>query len=227
MIMRTEKISFRFPVIREKGVLRWIVLGLLCLLTAVILFKTAGLDDFFKRELLSYLIRVDTVVSGDSYDAVYILGGGQKSLRAKYKKAAGLYGRGVSKKLYILSRPGSTEYSHKLNRNLTNDEWSIMMLEKYGVPKRAVEPTKIESDAFGTLSEARSVSSIAEEYGWNSLLLITCPRHTRRVQESFHYFLNDTKVDIDVIASENKSSFFEYIAEFIKLKIYQFFLLKE
>jgi len=56
------------------------------------------------------------------------LGGSQRSLELKYKTASELFHKGICKRIWILSRPGKTEYSKSLRRNLTNDECSLLLL---------------------------------------------------------------------------------------------------
>jgi len=167
----------------------------------------------------------DRLPQEKTLDGVYILGGDQASLKAKYRIAAQLYAQGRLKEIKIASRTGKTEYCSSLGRNLTNDEWSLQMLEKFGVPANAVQSVKIAPGFFGTYSEARAISKIAAEKDWKTLLLITSPHHTKRVKKCFAYFLNGTSVDIRVIASKHNRSFFELLNELLKLTFYQLFLL--
>lgn len=202
------------------------IIGFFLIFVFVIL-NPLWLSDFIRQTLLEYLVSVHKLSSKDTFDAVYILGGGQESLRAKYKRVGTLYNKGCCKKIYILGRTGITEYSNNLGRNLTNNEWSLMILEYFGVPRESIKLCRVEDGFFGTFSEAKSVSKLACEKDFNSLLLITSPHHTRRVKESFAYFLNKSSVDMKVIASEKQiSGISELLYEFLKLKVYQLFLLR-
>lgn len=183
-----------------------------------------GISTSIAKSLLSYLTCVDSLPQEKNFDGVYILGGSQESLTAKYKTLASLYDQERFTEIIILSRPGITEYSRDLGRNLTNDEWSSMLLESYGVPKRYVHTLEIESGFFGTYSEAKGVSKMAEQRNWNSLLLITSPHHTKRARKSFEYFMNETTADIKIAAPEMQIGLFGLLAELFKLKFYQFFL---
>ena len=84
--------------------------------------------------ILDELIYIDPPPAGAKVDVIYVLGGSQRSLEFKYKKASELYHKGICKRIWILSRPGITEYSVSLGRNLTNEEWSILKLTEFGVP---------------------------------------------------------------------------------------------
>ena len=76
-----------------------------------------------KQSILNELIYINPPAPGAKVDAIYVLGGNQRSLELKYKTAADLFRKGICKRIWILSRPGKTEYSRSLRRNLTNDEW--------------------------------------------------------------------------------------------------------
>lgn len=62
-----------------------------------------------KTHLRSWLISVDELQPGQTFDAAYVLGGGQESLRAKFKTVSALYDQDRVENVYILSRPGKTD----------------------------------------------------------------------------------------------------------------------
>ena len=179
-----------------------------------------------KQLLLNELVYINPAPLGAKVDVVYVLGGSPKSLELKYKTAAKLYHQGISNKIWILSRPGITEYSPKSGRNLTNDEWSLIQLKKLGVPEKNVEAVKIEEGFFGTFSEAKGISSLVRGRGYMDIVLITSPDHTIRSKISFDNFLKNRNTLIYVQASGEKVLLRNLIVEFIKLKAYQYFLLK-
>ena len=181
------------------------------------------------RAILKHLIREELVSENPKtypnvVDAIYVLGGSQSSLEFKFKTTAELYHNGVSRKIMILSRPGKTEYSSLLGRNLTNDEWAICKLEDLGIPQESVELVSIAKGFFGTLTEAGSISRVIEKRGYKSLVLISSPYHTHRVRISFEKFLNDHDVTLYVHGSDEKDLQGELVKEFIKLKIYEYLL---
>jgi hypothetical protein len=69
---------------------------------------------------------------------LYVLGAAQGRLGHHLELASHLYLRGLARTIYILDRPGITEYSPALNRNLTNNEWAVAKLEKLGVLKKDI-----------------------------------------------------------------------------------------
>ncbi|MBW1720052.1 MAG: hypothetical protein JRJ43_10940 [Deltaproteobacteria bacterium] len=106
--------------------------------------------------ILDELIDINPLPSGAKVDAIYVLGGSQTNLELKYKTASELYHKGICKRIWILSRPGITEYNVSLGRNLTNNEWSILKLTEFGVPEECIEPIKINEGFFGTFTEAQA-----------------------------------------------------------------------
>jgi len=210
----------------EKGAfIKWLILGLSLMFGILLAFQKAGLFDLLQKNLQSYLTKVDELPPGTVYDAVYVLGGGQESLRAKFKTLAKIFSQGRCKHIYILSRPGITEYNASLGRNLGNDEWSLMVLQKLGVPESEVQTLNVKDGWFGTLSEARAVAGLARARSWNSLLLVTSPHHTQRVGSSFRHYLKGSEIKVKVKASSYHVGLFELLNEMLKIKVYQNILL--
>lgn len=178
-----------------------------------------------KDLLWNELIGSNPLPFSTKVDAVYILGGSQKSLVLKYKTAAKLYHEGICRNILILGRPGKTEYNRALGRNLTNNEWSILALQKFGVPAKHIEPIKIHEGFFGTLSEAKSISKLIKKRQYKSILLISSPHHTKRVSISFAKYLKDYNITVFTQYSEDKEPVKGLLIEYLKLKIYEYFLL--
>jgi len=189
--------------------------------------------------ILDELIYINPLPPGSKVDAIYVLGGSQTSLEHKYKTASELYHKGICKRIWILSMPGITEYSVSLGRNLTNDEWSILKLKEFGVPTECIEPIKVKEGFFGTFSEAKGISSLIKRQGYKSLLLISSPKHLYRAEISFDNFLKDQNTSIyacpvksgfyltGVQGSGERDVLLRYLfVEFIKLKVYQYLLVR-
>jgi uncharacterized SAM-binding protein YcdF (DUF218 family) len=179
-----------------------------------------------KHLILSELIDINPLPSGAKVDAIYVLGGSQTGLELKYKTASELYHKGICKRIWILSRPGITEYSVSLGRNLTNEEWSILKLKEFGVPEENVEAIKIKEGFFGTFTEAKGISSLIESRGYRSVLLISSPWHTHRLKISFEKFLRNQHIKMYVQESGGRVLLRQLIIEFIKLKAYQCLLVR-
>ena len=155
---------------------------------------------------------------------LYVLGGNQGELVNRYKVAADLYKKGFTKSIYILDRPGITEYSPLLDRNLTNNEWSIRELESLGIRKEDITLVSVPSRLFGTWSEAEAVSGIVKAKGWRRVILISTSHHTRRVYLSFSHFLGRDS-EIFVYGSEDRSGVGVLLAEYAKYLLYRCILI--
>jgi len=197
--------------------------GLIGILTRSEVSNTIGAT--LKPLIEGSLIYADPIPFKTKADAIYVLGGSQDSLESRFKAAANLYHDSVAPRIMILSRPGITQYSHRLGRNMTNDEWSLLKFEQLGIPKEAVEAITIKEKFFGTLREAKAISRLIKIRGYESVVLISSPCHTRRVKISFKKFLTDKKIRFFVQASDGKLSAMGLISEVIKLKIYENILL--
>jgi len=180
----------------------------------------ANIEHLLKNELIS----PDSTPSATNVDAIYLLGGSQRSLELKFKTAATLFHEGICKRILILSRRGKTEFSSLLGRNFTNDEWAILKLEELGVPKKNIEAIPIKKGFFGTFSEAKGISSLIKNRTYKRIILISSPDHTHRVKVSFEKFLKDHNVAFYVQGSGESVSLRQLIVEFMKLKIYGYFL---
>jgi uncharacterized SAM-binding protein YcdF (DUF218 family) len=206
------------------------IIGLCALIPAIITIASIrdlpnAIGHTFKRLVEEQVISTNPIPHNTGTDAIYVLGGSPASLRHRYAKAADLYHNGVSHRILILSRPGITQFSHRLGRNLTNDEWSVLKLEELGVPQNAVQPITIKEGFFGTYREAKAISLLIKERGYKRTILISSPSHTRRVRISFQKFLTNENTQFLVQASNDRTSTLALISEFMKLKLYQSLLL--
>jgi hypothetical protein len=151
---------------------------------------------------------------------IYVLGGNQESLLPRFRKAASLYRMGLSMRILILDRPGITEYSTDLGRNLTNNEWAIRELERLEVRKEDVEPVSVRPSFLGTLSEARDLADIARGKGCRRLLLVSSAHHTRRVMNAFSRFVPRGSMDLYVYGAGDKADLPVLLQEYLKLVFY-------
>lgn len=156
---------------------------------------------------------------------VYILGGRQDAIRYKLKTVGHLHQEGPVKKFLVLDRPGITEYSQALGRNLTNDEWTITKLEEEGVSDTQVEFVSIPPSVFNTFAEAQRVSALVRSRGATRLVLVSSMHHTERVWLSFSHFNVDNKFELFIYGSEEKIDAFELLREYLKLFLYRYFVL--
>ncbi|HOP48876.1 MAG TPA: ElyC/SanA/YdcF family protein [Desulfobacteraceae bacterium] len=178
-----------------------------------------------KHWLEGKLVVVNSLPSSATVDASYVLGGSPRSLEYKFRTIADCYRKGMCKTILILSRPGITEYSSSLGRNLTNNEWSILKLKIAGVSEKDIELVDMEPGFFGTLTEAKHISRLAERRGYESLMLVTAPYHTKRVKATFAGMLRNKDITVLVRGSAERHSLFILVVEFIKLTVYQYLLI--
>ena len=182
-------------------------------------------SDGFVRHLKTMTISEDVISKGSSFDIVYVLGGAQPSLQMKYARLGSLSRTIQYKKILIPDRLGITEYRKDAGRNLTNNEWSFMQLERRGIGKQDVELVSIQEGYFGTLSEARAVTGLMEKRGYRTALLITAPHHTARVKRSFGRMFKDKRGTCYVTSSGEEAAVGELVMENLKLMVYTFVLL--
>jgi uncharacterized SAM-binding protein YcdF (DUF218 family) len=156
---------------------------------------------------------------------IYVLGGNQDSLANRFRKAASLYHKGYSKNIVIHSKPGITDFSPELGRNLTNNEWAIRELERLNVRKEDIEPVSVEKKTFGTLSEAKDLTDIVRRKGCNRLILVTSDYHTRRVLHAFLMYRSDNPFELYIYGSEDERNSRNLFLEYMKLFIYDHFVI--
>jgi uncharacterized SAM-binding protein YcdF (DUF218 family) len=161
----------------------------------------------------------------DASPVAYVLGGTQESLRYKWRTVGRLYAEGTVGKILILHRPGITEYSPVLGRNLTNDEWATGKLREEGVPVEAVEFVPVPRGTFDTFAEARGISALARSRRVKRLVLVTSRHHTERVRLSFSYFNGSNAFEPYIYGSEERAGIIELLRENLTLRIYRYFLL--
>lgn len=161
----------------------------------------------------------------DTSLVAYILGGTQESLSYKWKTVGRLYAEGTVRKILILHRPGITEYSPVLGRNLTNDEWATGKLKEEGVAVETVEFVSVPSATFDTFAEARVISALARSRRVNRLVLVSSTHHTKRAWLSISHFNEDNAFESYTYGSEERAGIFELVMENLKLRMYKYIVL--
>jgi uncharacterized SAM-binding protein YcdF (DUF218 family) len=152
---------------------------------------------------------------------IYVLGGGQDSLNTRFQIASILYHQGISNKILILARAGTTEFDFDLGKNLTNDEWSIRELGRFNVRKEDIEVVPIQGGFFGTVNEAKNLPEIVQRKGFNRLILVTSSYHTKRTIISFSRFATDRHIKLFIYGSEDNAGLGVLLEEYIKLFLYE------
>jgi len=190
--------------------------------------RNNGIVDYLKERLVfeKYISTNNATDLKDKKAILYVLGGNQRSLRQRYKKASELYHLGLLNNIMILSRPGITEFNPELGRNLTNDEWSIRELRGLNVQQKDIELVSVNIGYFGTLREAMRVMDIISERGGGKIILVTSSYHTRRAFLSFSAFQKNPLYKIYVYGTvDDQKNIIIIISEYVKLILYEKFLL--
>jgi hypothetical protein len=156
----------------------------------------------------------------------YVLGGTQDSLSYKWKTVGRLYAEWTVRNFLVLHRPGITEFSPVLGRNLTNDEWAIGKLKEEGVAIETVEFVSVPPAAFDTFAEARAISALVRSRKVKRLVLISSMHHTKRVWLSFSHFNADNAFESYAYGSEERAGIFELLMETMKLGLYRYFVFR-
>jgi len=156
---------------------------------------------------------------------IYVLGGNQKSLVPRFEKASGLYHQGVAGKIHILSRPGITEFSPELGRNLTNDEWAAREMEILKVKRGDIVPVFVDPLYFGTLSEAKRLSDMVRKKGYKRLILVSSMHHTRRAYNTFNSFISNSPIELYIYGAGDISGIQDLLSEYTKIIFYDHILL--
>jgi len=157
----------------------------------------------------------------ENKNIIYILGGDQDSLHPRFQKASTLYHKGISSKILILSRAGTTEFDSSIGRNLTNDEWSIRELGGFNVRKEDIEVVRIQKGIIGTANEAMNLPEIVQGKGFNRLILVTSSYHTKRTITAFSYFTADRPIELFIYGSGENAGLGVLLEEYIKLFLYE------
>lgn len=198
-----------------------LLFGLIVLVAVFLLM----FEEPVRSRLLVYLCEVHPTPPAASADAIYVLGGGQSSLEKRFPIAASLYKDQVARRVLILSRPGITEYSADLGRNLTNDEWAYGKLSELGISRSDIETVPVEKSFFGTLSEAAAISNLVKRRGYKTLILVTSDYHTQRVWKSFSKLMGNTDVTLYIYTAADPATILNLTRELAKLLVYRIFLL--
>jgi len=195
-----------------------------CLIVLVVVFLLM-FEESVRTRLFVYLCEVHPAPPTASADVIYVLGGGQSSLEKRFSIAASLYKDQIARRVLILSRPGITEYSAVLGRNLTNDEWAYGKLSELGIRRSDIETVPVEKSFFGTLSEAAALSNLAKSRGYKTLILVTSDYHTKRVWKSFSTLMEHTEVTLYIYPAADPATILNLTGELAKLMMYRIFLL--
>lgn len=110
-------------------------------------------------------------------DAIFVFGGSSVYVE-RTGKAAELFKRGVSNKIFLTDDGERGGWSKAEQRNPAFVELAKNELEKNGVPAENIEI--LEPQVSATFDEANVLAKTVKEKNLNSVLLVTSAYHTRR-----------------------------------------------
>ena len=152
---------------------------------------------------------------------IYVLGGTHASLKLKFKVAADLYEKDRAETVMILNSTRLTEFDKELNRNLTDNEWSVKQLTSLGVETEHIEFIDIEPGFFGTLSEARTLANLSEIKETQNLYLVCSSYHSKRVLVTFSALLDEKDIIITIHKADEWMRITDLFFEYGKLIMYK------
>lgn len=191
-----------------------LIAALIIVIASITIYKPV------KRMLTNYLTTTDSLPL-DTADAAYVLGGSPRSTYKHLITASDIYKKKKTSCILLFKKNAKTEYDPILHRNITNNEWEIRYLNKWGVPDSAIKTVPVHERFFGTLSEAQDLSSYFISSKYKSVILISSPCHSRRVSNSFSHYLTSSGIKISVQGSNDPFYMREIIFETIKVQVYK------
>lgn len=133
----------------------------------------------FARNADQYLIREEVLKRAD---AIVCLSG-SSAYRERTGQAAILYRNGAAPIVLLTNDGEQGGWDPEEERNPYYFERARRELIRQGVPEYAIEV--LEPVVAGTADEARMVVKASRERGFNSILLVTSPHHSRRALMTF------------------------------------------
>jgi uncharacterized SAM-binding protein YcdF (DUF218 family) len=189
---------------------------------------------FFLAPLLAKNLAVEKTLA--RADAIWILGGARE-YQTRCRKAAELFRRGVSDKIFVVDDGAQSGWNARERRNLPFAELARRELVSEGVPENRIEIVK--PAGVGTIYEARAFVENGFDNSLKSVLLVTSDYHTRRARWTFERALarNDSAVQIGVVRADGETrktdAFFWWLSpdgwekiggEYVKFGYYYLFL---
>ena len=159
--------------------------------------------------------------SGTTRETIYVLGGSQHSLKFKYGVVADIQKSGAGQRILVATVPGITEYAPDLDRNLTNDEWTLRQLERLGVGREDIEFINLQNGFFGTLTEAKTLRALSVKREIETLVLVCSAYHSSRVWVTFSALLEGSGVEIEIHTADEKVGMWGLLIEYVKLLFYE------
>lgn len=166
-------------------------------------------------------------------DAIFVLSG-STGFGERTATAAKVFHSGVARKIIVANAGEQTGWQPETNHNPFSWEWDRASLQTDGVPDNAIE-VLLAPIVKSTHDEAVLLAKIARERGWQRVLIVTSPFHTRRALWTAERAVTheNLKVEIGILpADEEKQTIYWWTrwrnwrtvaSEYLKLIYYQIF----
>lgn len=153
------------------------------------------------------------------------MGGNEKCLQSRFKKASLLFHAGIGEKIWIYIQSGITAFDPTLGRNLTNEEWARRQLTLLNITGNHIKFVDFEKGFWGTFSESRQVFEQAGQQKYTHIHVVTSAYHTKRVQVTCSSFSEEKNISFTVYAAEDVTYLRYLFKEYSKLLVYRNILL--
>lgn len=157
----------------------------------------------------------------ETADAIVLLAGDRARRTAT---AADLYLDGRAQTIVVTNDGIFSSWSHKLERNLTEIEWTEEELVKRGVPRNRI--VKLPFYQTGSVYDALAVRHYLETHPARRILLVTSDYHGRRALWIFYKVFSNDPVEITLASAPSprlrrlQQSFLETAKLFVYLYRY-------
>lgn len=160
-------------------------------------------------------------VAEGTFQIVYVMGGKQEAVEQRFGLAAEFYRSNIVKRVVTLSSEGITEYSQKLRRNLTNNEWTMKLLTQHGIKATDIELVSFKSYYFGTLSEINGLKELCKKTNRHNIIIVSSDYHTARIEATAKSLNLAEVTQYRICGCPDRISLFWLFKEFIKLIAYR------
>ena len=189
-------------------------------LTTIAMVLPVYFKEPIKKNLQRIIITPEQLPT-QTTDALYFLGGGTGSTLAHIARAGDFFQSNLTSKILYYKSREKWYYVPEWNRNITRNEWTLERLDNVGIKEEHVQAIIVKKGAFGTLSEARSVSNYCYKNKYKSIILVCSPCHSRRVALCFGHYLEKHSISMYIAHSDDPFWLRETLLELFKIQVYR------
>jgi len=156
---------------------------------------------------------------------IYVMGGDQISLKARFRKASQLFQSGFGDRIWVYILPGETTFDRSIGRSLLKQEWALKQFMQLSITEKDIDFIDFEEGFFGTLTEGQKIIGHARHLGYEHINIVTSTYHTKRVEVTFSGFSEKSNISFNIYDAEDITGFRYLLKEYIKLLVYRYILL--